>query len=26
VRGDAGAHGARAQYGDFFNPFLHDVV
>ena len=23
VRGDAGAHGARAQDGDFINPFLH---
>ena len=26
VRGDASAHGARAQYGDFLNAFLHDVV
>ena len=26
VRGDAGAHGARAQNGDFLNPSLHEVL
>ncbi len=25
VRGDAGAHGARAQNGDFLNSFLHEM-
>ena len=24
VRGDAGTHSARAEYGDFLNPFLHE--
>jgi hypothetical protein len=25
VRGDASAHGARAQNGNFLNPSLHEV-